>query len=239
MNAVSYNPWTMTEPQIPASELRKRLRWFLDSFDGSQDVAYVEVPQPEPRPKEVPAFIPIEPPLWSQSPVFDSSVSEEDVADELGDLHQDLQLLLGRGFADGSDTIASFGLRSSLRFGVRGGYAAKPPKGSTGYRRKWRELNTAPGVWVMVVDGRLKHLVPYLVAHLLTMSGMVALTRCQAPLPYSFGKRPCGRLLIQHGQGRPRRFCDDACRKNADHAKDMRVVWERKERAHLRKRRRK
>ena len=77
----------------------------------------------------------------------------------------------------------------------------------------------SPGAYMLLVDGDIQDIVPYLVLHLLTGPNMVTLARCPAPEPGNWSER-CGRFIVQPRRGRPRVFCSLACRVR-EHAKQL------------------
>lgn len=108
----------------------------------------------------------------------------------------------------------------SLRFGVRGtgrpplGTPLAPAKGTLRARFSEREAlrrYRAPGAYVLLVDGTLLDMVPFLALHLLKEPGMARLTRCPAPAPNDWTQR-CGKFVLTHGMGRPSIFCSEGCK---------------------------
>ena len=76
------------------------------------------------------------------------------------------------------------------------------------------------GAYRLVVSGKPFDLVRFLVIHLLTTAGGESvLASCPAPKAFSSSER-CGKFLVTVGQGRPRKFCSDACRIR-DHSRDI------------------
>jgi hypothetical protein len=216
-------PWLNGELRSVAA-VHGRLTSFLESFDGTADAGYVRLYSGEEEPWR-PAWIDTDRTLLHrQPPVIDEpGWTQEDAAEcELDALRMSLLDLLRRGFPleVGQEQPVGTWLTDlpSLRFGIRS--AERPVAKLTAVKAKVRAAYLAPGAYTLVVDGALRDLVPFLVAHLLTAPRMVALMRCPAPAPRNWSER-CGRFFIRaRRRGRPPDYCSTACRvRNYEHEK--------------------
>ena len=128
-----------------------------------------------------------------------------------------LKVLLEQGFGD--PTLEDLAIPvASLRVAVRS--AGRRPLQWRDTRSGGRVLEggklardayLAPGAYVLRVQGSPFELVPYLVAHLLTQPGMVAVKRCarRDQPPWA----DCPRFFIDTPgrRGQPKRFCSRSC----------------------------
>lgn len=105
----------------------------------------------------------------------------------------------------------------SLQFGARSARRSLKALRDAKSERRAKAIYMAPGAFSLLVDGELRDLLPFLVAHLLTAPGMAVLARCRALGAYQPSVR-CGNLIVTAGRGRPRLTCSDPCRerKNAE-----------------------
>ena len=116
----------------------------------------------------------------------------------------------------------------SLRFGVlrKRSRPDKMPRS-----RKARAIVDTPRAFRLVVSGRFRDVLLYMLMRTLTEPGAVSLARCPAPAP---GDRSvtCGQLLVVSGKrrGRPAVYCSDACRVRAYKARDKEREEQEKER---------
>jgi hypothetical protein len=101
----------------------------------------------------------------------------------------------------------------SLQFSQR---AARRPESRGKLTARQRKIYDAAGGRVLRVEGPLMELVPFLVMHLMTAPGMMALSRCTAPKAYA-GDDECGNWFVQKAgrAGRPRAHCSDRCKVRA------------------------
>ena len=198
-------PW-INGDRVSDRDLRRRIKAFIASFDGSAAAGYVQTLAFAGVKREpwIPAFIKREPPRATEP------VDETD----LEILQNTLEDLLRRGFPyDPRYPEPTYGWvvnYPSLGFGVRGTHRRSPGRLSqvgTTARRNY----LSPGAYTLLVDGVLGDLVPFLVLHLLTGPRMATITRCRAPAPRHWDRR-CGRFVLGIGRGRPREFCSNTCR---------------------------
>jgi len=196
-------PWPHLYAGDQKGSIDRRVSVFLSSFDGSEEAGFVRA--------EV---------LSLAESRLDGLHLDEN---ELTDLLMGLRLLLDRGFRpergypgtfeDDDTSYPDIRPLSSLMFGIE----RQAKFGTSGRER--RRLKDQHGVYIRSVGGNRVDLVLYLVMHLLTMPGAIALGRCSAPAPNSFTER-CGRFVVATGQGPARRFCSDACRQR-NHARPL------------------
>ena len=73
-----------------------------------------------------------------------------------------------------------------------------------------RRAALGPGHYAVVVDGRLRDVLLYLILRHLTGPETSRLLRCHAKAPHA--DRECGRWFTWDGTGRPRVYCSDNCR---------------------------
>jgi hypothetical protein len=208
-------PWVRGKA-VSRAMVHQQLWAFVASFDGSAHAGHVQVYGGEREP-------------WLPSYVTRAGVqhaapaSDTDDVDELELLRLKLDDLLRRGFAHPTESVKHSNSETplghwvsdlpSLRFGVRG--EPRAPVKVSRLGAKARRARLAPGAYVLLVDGKLPDLVLFLTAHLLAVApGMVAVTRCEAPLAGDWRER-CGQFFIQTGVGRPRRYCSDSCYRRA------------------------
>jgi hypothetical protein len=181
--------WVNGRP-MDLDEVRQRLRGFIASFDGGPASGYVAVDQDTDD-------------VLALRRVVDAESAGEG-------LRMELAGLLESGFQD-ADIFSS---RLTLHISVQRKYRGSSGKLSQATAEERRAFEAA-GAYVLVVWGSLLDLIPFLVAHLLTMPGGAYVRRCQAPAPHDPPQR-CGRFLIGHGKGRPREYClGSACRVRA------------------------
>jgi len=204
-------PWVNAAPPVPVGTVRRHLRAFAESFDGSAEVGHL-------RSHGTPAH----------------EISQATPA-ALEALRTRLRELLRRGFPPNIDvkdgqwindqpwgqTFPLMQAFSSLRFGVICMGRPAPRKlvrASSHERRTFR----APGAYTLLVEGDLADLVLFFVAHLLTAPGMAVVSRCAAPAPNNWEAR-CHRFIVGSGVGRPPECCSGACRVRA-HAERLRTL---------------
>lgn len=197
----------------PVGKVRSLLKDFVSSFDGSAGASYVRAVQ---NPWTRPAYMPRRP-----LPEGIPDIATFSEAEQQGILHEALRDILLRGFPlePGYEPPASTDLQDlELAFGID--RRAPLPTAKTKEQRYWR---SHPGAYVVQVAGDQFELVPFLLMHVLTAVGTVALTRCPAPAPDNWEKR-CGRFVVSRkGPGRPPEFCEEtrnACRGRA-HAENI------------------
>lgn len=194
--------WLNGEP-LSVAAVRRQLDSFLESFDGSVSAGHLRV----------------------HAGTAGQGIYEiEDVSSETLDaMRERLIDLLRRGFPPNivvkhgkfvtdqqwGESFPNIQPFPSLRFGVLRlpRPVLKLSRASSDERRTYR----APGAYTLLVEGELADLVPFLVAHLLTASGMAVVARCPAPAPSNWDER-CRHFLVRTTGGHPREFCSEACR---------------------------
>jgi len=195
-------PW-INGDDVPVRVVTRTLRAFIESFDGGESAGHVVVARGGRNPS-IPAGVvsetrPRHVKEWLR-------VNDEDALDQMrAVLHE----MLTAGLADHNDKWAF--LPTSLEIGVLNARRARPTKTMARAERKTarRVFNTS-GAYALVVDGSPEDLVPFLVAHLLTMPGAARVIRCAARAPHSTD--PCRRFRISKGRGRPPLHCKENCR---------------------------
>jgi hypothetical protein len=216
--------------------VRRALRQFIDSFDGSSCAGHVLQIYDGKREDDGQSLLANS--RFAQGSNSDAVTGEREATEsELFDLHSTLLDILRRGFPDEqgypkpSSWQANF---DTLWFGARSAHRHQPrklhphisileqtsmSKAQKQAERRYvaaskreRQSVLSPGAYVLVVNGALRDLVPYLLLQLLTAPGMALVTRCPAPAPHNWDQR-CGRFLVGTTErGRPRVFCSGACR---------------------------
>lgn len=196
-------PWLNGALDTDYAAVRRAIAAFVRSFDGSAEAGHLEVVT-DPRPAHL-------------------KKTTGPTDDELDDLGATLQILLAQGFGD--QTLADLAFPgASLRFAVRSSSRVKPKwhinrgtgkKVVMGGAKALRDYHAA-GAYVLQVHGPMTELVPFLIAHLLTQPGMVAVRRCPAP--------GCQHFLVTAAaaRGRPQIFCSGSCRLRAAEQKTHR-----------------
>lgn len=156
--------------------IRRAVATFVGSFDGSEGAGHVAAVAETPE------------------------LTDE----ELDQLEAHSLLLLEQGFGEAQGLTFP---TDALRFAVRSaGREAPKKRGSVvaGGRAAERAYRAA-GAYVLEVSGPMPTLVPFLVAHLLTLPGMVAVKRCLRPGCDHFVVAMSGR------RGAPKKFCSRTC----------------------------
>lgn len=178
--------------------IRHAIGDFVASFDGSADAGHV-VAQPDET----------------------AAAMDEDAIENL---EADLAMLLGQGLNPSDappdippdmkqwvepltqlDISMSF---EKLRLSIRSARRRKPSKRGSVTAGGVTALRNygASGAYVLRAQGPLADVVPFLLAHLLTAPGMVAVIQCERPGCTHFVIAATGK------RGRPQRFCSAACR---------------------------
>jgi hypothetical protein len=195
--------------------IRRTLASFLKSFDGSKDAGHI-------------VALAATPGVLTDDDMA-KATPEELTDDDLDALGARLQLVLEQGFGViGGD--AAFPM-DSLTFTVRGVGRQKPGKVRTAAAARRvvaggvvaQRAYHAAGAYLLEVTGPTQTLVPFLVAHLLTQPGMVAVKRCKRP--------GCPHFIVTAtaARGRPKVFCSATCRAwNAEIEEQQRMQKRRK-----------
>jgi hypothetical protein len=171
--------------------VRQGLDAFVKSFDGSAGAGFL-VAEPD-----------------------DAAAALDD--DAIGSLGALLTILLEQGF--GEPTLVDLAVPvASLRVAVRSAGRRKPEWRTSvngrrvlaGGEKALRDYHAA-GAYRLRVQGPTGELVPFLVAHLLTQTEMVAVRRCArrdqppaADCPHFF-------IVAPGARGQPKRFCSRSC----------------------------
>ena len=214
---------TWLNGDLSPADVRRQLKDFLDSFDGSVEAGHLRV--------------------HGATPGESYDEIHAITSDALDALRERLVDLLRRGFTPDiadprwGEVFPDVQSSPSLRVGVLRLSPLSPGKLSHASKSERRGY-MAPGAYTLLVGGKLCDLVPFLVAHLLTAPGMAAVARCPAPAPRRPGRpsadshwdKRCGHFVIRTtGRGRPTEFCSAACR--------IRMHAERQEEEELRQKR--
>ena len=163
--------------------LPDRITRFLKSFDGSEDAGFVRAE-----------------PFTESTVVPPRSLIGTEGIDDYEVLHTVLGDILQRGFPSADPFLPQLMDWTTMRFGI--------DRQAPVCARSWGKKRA--GAYVLLVTGRPLELVTWLVMHLLTTPGAVALGRCGAPISLQSDER-CGRFFRSKDIGRPRVTCSDNC----------------------------
>jgi hypothetical protein len=198
--------WTVLPPGV----VRRRLRAFLQAFDGSKEAGFIKQIYTGSREAEGLSFFRDHEEDWPEH-----SEREEWIEDELFKLRHDLVDILNTGFPNSTRRKNRWWDPEefeSMWFGVEGGRRTGKPSAMTARERR---EHLGSGAYVLLVDGNVRDLVRFLLGVLLTQPGMMIIKHCPAPKPKDW-KQSCDRFFLSTpGRGRPRTFCSDACRVRA------------------------
>lgn len=163
---------------MPPGRVRRKLKAFLRSFDGSKEAGYIKQLYTGKREPEGLSFFSEIEADWPEP-----SEREGWIEDELVKLRHDLAEMFDAGFRNKRSVENRWWSPEefeSLWFGV--GAGRKTEKVSA-MRAAERRDYLASGAYVLLVDGALRDLVRFLFGFLLTQPGMVIIKHCPAPLP--------------------------------------------------------